>query len=91
MCGSSNVPNLLNSLPPFQFSPAIRPFLQTIVTGLVSFGENYKKQQSLFGQSISNLRYRYTVELTVASLTAGHAIFTLGADMQTVGATSLCG
>ncbi|XP_061109842.1 hormone-sensitive lipase-like isoform X1 [Conger conger] len=32
----------------FQFSPAIRPFLQTVVTGLVSFGENYKKHKSLF-------------------------------------------
>ncbi|XP_029115986.1 hormone-sensitive lipase isoform X3 [Scleropages formosus] len=30
----------------FQFTPAIRPFLQTIAIGLVSFGENYKKHQS---------------------------------------------
>ncbi|XP_030068553.1 hormone-sensitive lipase isoform X1 [Microcaecilia unicolor] len=30
----------------FQFTPAIRPFLQTISIGLVSFGENYKKHES---------------------------------------------
>ncbi|XP_005736264.1 hormone-sensitive lipase [Pundamilia nyererei] len=30
----------------FQFTPAIRPFLQTIAIGLVAFGENYKRHQS---------------------------------------------
>ncbi|KAJ1133164.1 hypothetical protein NDU88_011461 [Pleurodeles waltl] len=30
----------------FQFTPSIRPFLQTIAIGLVSFGENYKKHES---------------------------------------------
>ncbi|XP_029432645.1 hormone-sensitive lipase isoform X2 [Rhinatrema bivittatum] len=30
----------------FQFTPSIRPFLQTISIGLVSFGENYKKHES---------------------------------------------
>ncbi|XP_069041394.1 hormone-sensitive lipase isoform X2 [Lepisosteus oculatus] len=30
----------------FQFTPAIRPFLQTISIGLVSFGENYRRHQS---------------------------------------------
>ncbi|XP_015228393.1 PREDICTED: hormone-sensitive lipase isoform X2 [Cyprinodon variegatus] len=30
----------------FQFTPAIRPCLQTIAIGLVAFGENYKRHQS---------------------------------------------
>ncbi|XP_041424259.1 lipase, hormone-sensitive L homeolog isoform X3 [Xenopus laevis] len=30
----------------FQFTPSIRPFLQTISIGLVSFGENYKRHES---------------------------------------------
>ncbi|XP_077950535.1 hormone-sensitive lipase isoform X3 [Gasterosteus aculeatus] len=30
----------------FQFSPAIRPCLQTLAIGLVAFGENYKRHQS---------------------------------------------
>ncbi|KAM4539404.1 lipase, hormone-sensitive a [Odontesthes bonariensis] len=30
----------------FQFSPALRPFLQTIVIAMVSYGETYGKQQS---------------------------------------------
>ncbi|KAG9283583.1 hormone-sensitive lipase isoform X1 [Astyanax mexicanus] len=30
----------------FQFTPSIRPCLQSIAIGLVSFGENYKKHQS---------------------------------------------
>ncbi|XP_040275643.1 hormone-sensitive lipase [Bufo bufo] len=30
----------------FQFTPSIRPFLQTISIGLVSFGENYKRHGS---------------------------------------------
>uniref|UniRef100_A0A3Q3AFJ7 Hormone-sensitive lipase n=1 Tax=Kryptolebias marmoratus TaxID=37003 RepID=A0A3Q3AFJ7_KRYMA len=30
----------------FQFTPAIRPSLQTIAIGLVAFGENYKRHQS---------------------------------------------
>ncbi|XP_078093184.1 hormone-sensitive lipase [Mustelus asterias] len=33
----------------FQFTPAIRPFLQTISIGLVSFGENYRRHESSFG------------------------------------------
>ncbi|KAJ8273472.1 hypothetical protein GJAV_G00101980 [Gymnothorax javanicus] len=38
----------------FQFSPAVRPFLQTAVTGLVSFGENYKKHKSRIGIAASS-------------------------------------
>ncbi|MEQ2222070.1 hypothetical protein ILYODFUR_022155, partial [Ilyodon furcidens] len=34
----------------FQFTPAIRPCLQTIAIGLVAFGENYKRHQSGIGQ-----------------------------------------
>uniref|UniRef100_A0A8C5QH12 Hormone-sensitive lipase n=1 Tax=Leptobrachium leishanense TaxID=445787 RepID=A0A8C5QH12_9ANUR len=30
----------------FQFTPSIRPFLQSISIGLVSFGENYKRHES---------------------------------------------
>ncbi|XP_051992583.1 lipase, hormone-sensitive a isoform X2 [Xyrauchen texanus] len=33
----------------FQFSPSLRPFLQTVVISMVSFGENYKKQQTGIG------------------------------------------
>ncbi|XP_067094667.1 hormone-sensitive lipase isoform X1 [Osmerus mordax] len=33
----------------FQFTPAIRPCLQTIAIGLVAFGENYKRHQSGIG------------------------------------------
>lgn len=33
-----------------QFTPAIRPSLQTIAIGLVAFGENYKRHQSGIGQ-----------------------------------------
>uniref|UniRef100_A0A9J7XEB0 Hormone-sensitive lipase n=1 Tax=Cyprinus carpio carpio TaxID=630221 RepID=A0A9J7XEB0_CYPCA len=33
----------------FQFSPSLRPFLQTVVISMVSFGENYKKQQTGLG------------------------------------------
>ncbi|XP_041091129.1 hormone-sensitive lipase-like isoform X3 [Polyodon spathula] len=39
----------------FQFTPAIRPFLQTISIGLVSFGENYKRHQSGIGVAASSL------------------------------------
>ncbi|XP_066531136.1 lipase, hormone-sensitive a isoform X2 [Hoplias malabaricus] len=35
----------------FQFSPSLRPFLQTVVISMVSFGENYKKQQTKFGRA----------------------------------------
>ncbi|CDQ85760.1 unnamed protein product [Oncorhynchus mykiss] len=34
----------------FQFTPAIRPCLQTIAIGLVAFGENYRRNQSGIGQ-----------------------------------------
>uniref|UniRef100_A0A8C1SXZ1 Hormone-sensitive lipase n=1 Tax=Cyprinus carpio TaxID=7962 RepID=A0A8C1SXZ1_CYPCA len=33
----------------FQFSPSLRPFLQTAVISMVSFGENYKKKQTGLG------------------------------------------
>ncbi|XP_030003610.1 lipase, hormone-sensitive a isoform X1 [Sphaeramia orbicularis] len=33
----------------FQFSPALRPFLQTVVISMVSYGETYGKQQSGLG------------------------------------------
>ncbi|KTG37068.1 hypothetical protein cypCar_00007875, partial [Cyprinus carpio] len=32
-----------------KFSPSLRPFLQTVVISMVSFGENYKKQQTGLG------------------------------------------
>ncbi|KAL3980493.1 chemokine-like receptor 1 [Sarotherodon galilaeus] len=38
----------------FQFTPAIRPFLQTIAIGLVAFGENYKRHQSGIGVAASS-------------------------------------
>ncbi|XP_064201694.1 hormone-sensitive lipase-like [Anguilla rostrata] len=41
----------------FQFSPAIRPFLQTVVTGLVSFGENYNKHKSLIVEAGGMTQY----------------------------------
>ncbi|CAM9123802.1 unnamed protein product, partial [Bubo scandiacus] len=34
----------------FQFAPSIRPFLQTIAIGLVSFGENYKRNDMGLGE-----------------------------------------
>lgn len=33
-----------------QFTPAIRPCLQTLAIGLVAFGENYRRHQSGIGQ-----------------------------------------
>uniref|UniRef100_A0A8D0HHB7 Hormone-sensitive lipase n=1 Tax=Sphenodon punctatus TaxID=8508 RepID=A0A8D0HHB7_SPHPU len=39
----------------FQFAPSIRPFLQTIAIGLVSFGENYKRHDSGIGVAASSL------------------------------------
>ncbi|XP_047454459.1 hormone-sensitive lipase isoform X2 [Mugil cephalus] len=39
----------------FQFTPAIRPSLQTIAIGLVAFGENYKRHQSGIGVAASSL------------------------------------
>nr|XP_014345780.1 PREDICTED: hormone-sensitive lipase [Latimeria chalumnae] len=38
----------------FQFTPAIRPFLQTISIGLVSFGENYRRHESGIGVAASS-------------------------------------
>ncbi|XP_076864108.1 lipase, hormone-sensitive a [Brachyhypopomus gauderio] len=35
----------------FQFSPSLRPFLQTVVISMVSFGDNYKKQQTRLGRA----------------------------------------
>ncbi|KAK6323511.1 hypothetical protein J4Q44_G00058500 [Coregonus suidteri] len=35
----------------FQFSPTLRPFLQTVVISMVSFGESYGKQQSGLGMA----------------------------------------
>ncbi|XP_027714397.1 hormone-sensitive lipase-like, partial [Vombatus ursinus] len=37
------------------FTPAIRPFLQTISIGLVSFGEHYKRNESGIGVAASSL------------------------------------
>lgn len=34
-----------------QFSPALRPFLQTVVISMVSYGEIFGKQQTGLGQS----------------------------------------
>ncbi|XP_054855795.1 hormone-sensitive lipase isoform X2 [Eublepharis macularius] len=39
----------------FQFAPSIRPFLQTIAIGLVSFGENYKRHESGIGVAAGSL------------------------------------
>ncbi|XP_032084318.1 hormone-sensitive lipase isoform X2 [Thamnophis elegans] len=39
----------------FQFAPSIRPFLQTIAIGLVSFGENYKRNTSSIGVAAGSL------------------------------------
>nr|XP_020445853.1 hormone-sensitive lipase isoform X2 [Monopterus albus] len=38
----------------FQFTPAIRPSLQTIAIGLVAFGENYRRHQSGIGVAASS-------------------------------------
>uniref|UniRef100_A0AAQ6IN70 Hormone-sensitive lipase n=1 Tax=Anabas testudineus TaxID=64144 RepID=A0AAQ6IN70_ANATE len=38
----------------FQFTPSIRPCLQTIAIGLVSFGENYRRHQSGIGIAASS-------------------------------------
>uniref|UniRef100_A0A8D0FUJ8 Hormone-sensitive lipase n=1 Tax=Strix occidentalis caurina TaxID=311401 RepID=A0A8D0FUJ8_STROC len=39
----------------FQFAPSIRPFLQTIAIGLVSFGENYKRNDMGLGVAAGSL------------------------------------
>ncbi|XP_055992577.1 hormone-sensitive lipase isoform X2 [Sorex fumeus] len=39
----------------FQFTPAIRPFLQTISIGLVSFGEHYRRNETGLGVTASSL------------------------------------
>uniref|UniRef100_A0A8C6WN75 Hormone-sensitive lipase n=1 Tax=Neogobius melanostomus TaxID=47308 RepID=A0A8C6WN75_9GOBI len=53
----------------FQFTPAIRPCLQTIAIGLVAFGENYRRHQSGIGVAASSLftsgKYRITQNLDV--------------------------
>ncbi|XP_077405663.1 lipase, hormone-sensitive a isoform X2 [Vanacampus margaritifer] len=39
----------------FQFSPSLRPFLQTIVISMISYGETYGKQQSGLGLAALSL------------------------------------
>ncbi|XP_054620554.1 lipase, hormone-sensitive a [Dunckerocampus dactyliophorus] len=39
----------------FQFSPSLRPFLQTVVISMVSYGETYGKQQSGLGLAALSL------------------------------------
>ncbi|XP_027028427.1 hormone-sensitive lipase isoform X2 [Tachysurus fulvidraco] len=39
----------------FQFTPAIRPHLQSITIGLVAFGDNYKRYHSSIGLAASSL------------------------------------
>nr|XP_020497958.1 hormone-sensitive lipase-like isoform X2 [Labrus bergylta] len=39
----------------FQYAPALRPFLQTIVISMVSYGETYGKQQSGLGTAALSL------------------------------------
>ncbi|XP_037831734.1 lipase, hormone-sensitive a [Kryptolebias marmoratus] len=39
----------------FQFSPALRPFLQTVVISMVSYGETYGRQQSGIGTAALSL------------------------------------
>lgn len=48
--GRSGPAHSLVLVPP-QFSPALRPFLQTVVISMVSYGEMYGKQQSGLGGS----------------------------------------
>ncbi|GCB82679.1 hypothetical protein scyTo_0021678, partial [Scyliorhinus torazame] len=37
------------------FTPAIRPFLQTISIGLVSFGENYRRHETSLGVAATSI------------------------------------
>ncbi|KAE8593608.1 hypothetical protein XENTR_v10019218 [Xenopus tropicalis] len=48
----------------FQFTPSIRPFLQTISIGLVSFGENYKRHESGISVAASSffISGRYAID-----------------------------
>ncbi|XP_068431477.1 lipase, hormone-sensitive a isoform X2 [Clinocottus analis] len=39
----------------FQFSPTLRPFLQTVVISMVTYGETYSKQQSRLGLAALSL------------------------------------
>ncbi|XP_053718099.1 lipase, hormone-sensitive a isoform X1 [Synchiropus splendidus] len=39
----------------FQFSPSLRPFLQTVVISMISYGETYGKQQSGLGLAALSL------------------------------------
>ncbi|XP_072912105.1 hormone-sensitive lipase [Hemitrygon akajei] len=39
----------------FQFTPSIRPFLQTISISLVSFGENYRKRETSLGMAATSI------------------------------------
>ncbi|XP_038581555.1 lipase, hormone-sensitive a [Micropterus salmoides] len=39
----------------FQFSPSLRPFLQTVVISMISYGETYGKQQSGLGMAALSL------------------------------------
>ncbi|XP_029022380.1 lipase, hormone-sensitive a isoform X1 [Betta splendens] len=39
----------------FQFSPALRPFLQTVVISMISYGETYGKHQSGLGMAALSL------------------------------------
>ncbi|XP_062912792.1 hormone-sensitive lipase isoform X4 [Mobula hypostoma] len=39
----------------FQFTPSIRPFLQTISIGLVSFGENYRRHETRLGIAATSI------------------------------------
>lgn len=39
----------------FQFSPSLRPFLQTVVISMVSYGETFGKHQSSLGQAALSL------------------------------------
>ncbi|XP_072122380.1 hormone-sensitive lipase-like isoform X2 [Mobula birostris] len=39
----------------FQFTPSIRPFLQTISIGLVSFGENYRRRETRLGIAATSI------------------------------------
>ncbi|XP_063291970.1 hormone-sensitive lipase isoform X2 [Pelobates fuscus] len=41
----------------FQFTPSIRPFLQTISISLVSFGDNYKRHESGITEGVLGIYY----------------------------------
>lgn len=58
-----------------KFSPSLRPFLQTVVISMVSFGENYKKQQTGLGKC--RLRFDVFMSVIPIKLLWGNQSFTI--------------